>query len=82
MKSEKAIEALNEILDVSGYSHYSNSREYIAVDTAIQALEKQVPKKPLSIYGEYTCPMCEVTIAEKDDYCYNCGQRIDWSVEE
>ena len=41
MKPEEAIEVLNEILDVLGYAHYSNSREYIAINCAIQAIEKQ-----------------------------------------
>ena len=60
---------------------------------AINALEKQIPKKPenkkysfyphsnllKSKYGE--CPVCK-TIQADDEYCANCGQKLDWSEEE
>ena len=60
---------------------------------AIKALEKQIPKKPgnkkysfyphsnllKSKYGE--CPICK-TIQVDDEYCANCGQKLDWSDEE
>lgn len=61
--------------------------------TAIEALEKQLPKKPdfegegcdqegNLIYDTWICPNCE-EYYEVDyddyDYCPNCGQRIDWS---
>ena len=86
MKPEEAIEVLNEILDVLGYAHYSNSREYIAVDLAIQALEKQVPKsydiRCNSSGVCYDCPECGVKIDRYDKYCFNCGQCQDWSESE
>ena len=61
-------------------------------DRAINALEKQIPKKPgnkkysfyphstvlKSKYGE--CPICK-TIQVDDEYCANCGQKLDWSDE-
>ena len=85
MKPEEAIEVLNEILDVLGDAH-NNSMENIAVDLAIQALEKQVAKKPnTNFYGdgsiETVCPECEANIEDLgDEYsgCIYCGQRIDW----
>lgn len=60
---------------------------------AIQALGKQIPKKPTYegdgyapdgkfVLDEWICPCCE-TRYEVDyddyDYCPNCGQKIDWS---
>ena len=62
--------------------------DYKANDMAIQALEKQIPKKPKKIEAEgyrytytYRCPICGgnffgTGIAE---YCYHCGQKLDWS---
>jgi hypothetical protein len=47
-------------------------------EIAVEAMKKQDPMKPLSSFGEYTCPMCEMTVAEGDEYCWNCGQKIDW----
>lgn len=41
-------------------------------------LYRERKMKPLTIYSEYTCPNCEVAIAEKDDYCWKCGQKLDW----
>ena len=64
-----------------------------AYGMAIQALEKQIPKKPTYegdgytpdgkfVLDEWICPCCE-TRYEVDyddyDYCPHCGQKIDWS---
>lgn len=63
-----------------------------AYEMAIYALEKQIPKKPQnkkysfyphstllkSKYGE--CPNCK-SIQVDDEYCANCGQKLDWSDE-
>lgn len=59
--------------------------------TAIEALEKQLPKKPdfegdgcdqegNLIYDTWICPNCEEYYEvdyDEYDYCPNCGQRID-----
>ena len=67
-----------------------------AIQIAIQALEKQIPKKPTYegdgyapdgtfVFDEWLCPCCgkryEVDYDDYD-YCPNCGQKIDWSDEE
>lgn len=59
-------------------------------DMAIEALEKQVPKKvnnyekACDIYGD--CPTCGQWYSfEKGNpfnYCPECGQALDWKVEE
>lgn len=56
--------------------------------SAIQALEKQIPKKPLYIANLgctalWLCPVCERRIVRSDlKYCHQCGQKLDWSDEE
>ena len=65
--------------------------DYKANEMAIQALEKQIPKKPTYegdgyapdgtfVLDEWICPCCE-TRYEVDyddyDYCPNCGQKLD-----
>ena len=45
---------------------------------AVWAMKKQIPMKPLSSYGEYTCPMCEITVSKGDEHCWHCGQKLDW----
>ena len=70
-------------------------KEEEAVNIAIKALEKQIPKKPdfegdgywngELVYDTWICPCCEKHYEvdyEEYDCCPNCGQRIDWSEEE
>ena len=57
--------------------------DYKANEMAIQALEKQTPKKPMFNGNNwYRCVNgCEIHKKqfEKDWYCPNCGQKLDWS---
>ena len=55
---------------------------------AIEALEKQIPKKPIKSENQvvryvntYYCPICELGITGTNiaKWCYHCGQKIDWS---
>lgn len=52
--------------------------------TAIEALEKQLPKKPKKLEnGDLACS-CGLIIQRKNRitclyYCHNCGQKIKWS---
>ena len=56
---------------------------------ACEALEKQIPKKPKEIryfrmcnYYAGLCPVCNGGANSEIQYCGDCGQRLDWSVEE
>ena len=62
----------------------------IAFKTAIEALEKQIPKKPINEECYYICPCCRGDLGVSDDdifiyelsmpkYCSNCGCVLDWS---
>lgn len=49
-------------------------------ELAIEAIEKQIPKKPLNhkhIY--YICGICGAIVKLDMNYCNKCGQAIDWS---
>ena len=59
------------------------------VDSALtmirNALEKQVPKKPLLVpmddtclYYEKHCPNCESLLVVRYKHCPKCGQKFDW----
>ena len=61
------------------------------INAAIEALDKQIPKKPVSKYkyrdGENVCPSCETEnrcriVMFWEKFCPDCGQAIDWEVEE
>lgn len=48
---------------------------------ALQALEKQIPKKPIDNIEYPICPNCGKPFYYGciDRYCVDCGQKIDWS---
>ena len=53
-----------------------------SIEIAIQALEKQMPKKPYKdnengIYEKEYCPICHRSLFPNDHHCI-CGQAIDW----
>ena len=48
------------------------------IDFISEAMDKQAKMTPMSNQGEYTCPMCELTIVDGDEYCWHCGQKLDW----
>lgn len=73
---------------------YRNRKMY--AELAINALEKQIPKKPTPIDYEkymdtvknalflkesYWCPNCN-HVVKCGTYCSDCGQKLDWSDEE
>ena len=59
---------------------------------AIEALEKQLPKKVENWNGQASCPGCKKLFGNMADIkmlrywdfdcCNHCGQRLDWSEEE
>lgn len=64
----------------------------IAANIAINALEKQIPKKTLCLgrkvyFEDFHCPNCETFVQDDRDihltgaydYCPWCGQALDWS---
>lgn len=57
----------------------------IAFETAIKALEKQIPKTPLESdrkirYCEvFKCPKCGFEFSGRvSKYCYRCGQKLKY----
>lgn len=88
----EAIECLKSNKPTSGYLMLQES-----IDMAIQALEKQIPKKPIrhTAWENFKCPACgsaeivqydtEYREYDKDckfEYCSDCGQKLDWGDEE
>lgn len=86
MTYEEAIKLLNSMA-----IYYGSKCTRNAVDLAILALEKQIPKKPLHMHKNYYCPICkedgwmlwdDAVPNDMDKYCGKCGQVIDWSDDE
>lgn len=91
---EKAIECCERfkaVTEVYGSAN-SSKADIKSFDLAISALEKQIPKKPIlrieNAWNEaqipiYECCSCGCdNISGELNYCFECGQAIDWSVEE
>lgn len=90
MTYERAIDLLTYIID-NGVGRecfrVSLAKDDVeAIEFAIEAMEKQVAKKVEYVGSWAVCPSCECvydcdsTEWEKD-FCWSCGQKIDWSEE-
>ena len=86
MTPEEAIGIVRCAIGEVGWSYPIDYAE--AFEVAIEALEKQIPKKPIPAEEQnaryamkYTCPSCgkHFTGTGIADYCYHCGQALDWS---
>lgn len=72
------------------YQEAADWEDYRAIGTVEEcraAMEKQIPKKPVKNEKQgirytdfYECPTCHkgFTGTGIADYCYHCGQAIDW----
>lgn len=79
MEEREAIKELHGIRPRGGIIPQKRAE---ALDVAIQALEKQIPKKPdFTEDKEFAlCPCCNGKgLLDKQKYCDNCGQKLDWS---
>ena len=85
MKYEEAIGILTYQAFVLGRASGKSTLEHSrieALNKAVEALEKQIPKKPYDIVH---CPLCKIEVElqpidiEQVTYCLHCGQAIDWS---
>lgn len=51
-----------------------------AAEIAVEAMQKQIPKKKINAGGWNVCPTCGHWPIQS--YCNGCGQRIDWTEGE
>ena len=71
------------------YTTEHNGKMCEKVQLALEALEKQIPKKPngkfnvpnyVLAYG--ICPSCGLGVNSDMKFCSECGQAIDWGEDE
>lgn len=86
MTNEEAIKTIKIALSEVEWNYPMDYA--IAFETAISALEKQIPKKVnISLKGttgwntKCHCPNCHSMVSH-GKYCSNCGQALDWSDSE
>ena len=82
---------VNSMGDISYHHHRKAENQKELMNITVDALEKQMPKKPIED-GYYdlpcACPNCGSNVANEADndyqfkYCYHCGQALDWSDTE
>lgn len=85
MTENEAIAEIRFNMSTIGLKEDSVKRVVKARNLAIKALEKQIPKKPdFTEDKEFAlCPRCNGKgLLDKQKYCDNCGQKLDWSDEE
>lgn len=89
MTAEEAIKEFKERIELGKKEYLKDIPEYIeALEMAIEALEKQIAKKPESKqrFADLwlgLCPSCLANgVNSEMNYCDKCGQAVDWSEEE
>jgi len=84
MKPEEAIPKVNAIKMFLGYEDTPVIKSAVeAITMAIEALEKQIPKKPEQTVERFKCPNCGGWAGFSTyRHCMSCGQKIDWSDSE
>ena len=90
MTNKEAIETINIAMAEVEWNYPMDYT--VAFEMAIDALEKQIPKKPIktkiatlnkspeaiSWESINCCPRCESNLAPQYKYCPQCGLEIDW----
>ena len=91
MTESKAIMKFKERLAIDDYKEQI-PEYYEAMELAIKALEKQIPKKVIFVHplqendgGDYMCPSCKTgtvlnAYGHISDYCPYCGQKLESEV--
>ena len=95
MTENKAIELLEYIKKTgNGETPYVGCAQNIAIEMAINALNKQIARKPVCIEDKmWCCPVCDNHLLPKWvkyptelmpkteglPHCMSCGQKIDWN---
>ena len=89
-EEQKSTETLEDILEMMDNELYNSLREKLLYQETLDLddeglrrvltdlLDRESMMRPLFSSGEYTCPMCEITVSEGDEYCWHCGQKLDW----
>lgn len=59
----------------------SDGDDLLTVDNCV---EKQIPLQPFKSFGNgmFECLICNHPIKRGYNYCFHCGQRIEWNEEK
>ncbi len=87
MDYEEALKEIEKQIADAGYVYDD------FLDICKEALEKQMPKQVKKVRHETIlgyavtvhCPFCGGSVwqnADESNYCFRCGQKLDWEVSE
>lgn len=94
-ETDRIKNALVNIEVLTANSHYYNKdRDNQDIYLIKSIVKKEIPEKP-EIESEsfvdennikititrFFCKNCGVSVGHRDNYCINCGQRLDWDEE-
>ena len=84
MTESEAIELIEN--DLKLHSKDLSSKYKNGLRMAINALEKQIPKKPHKNFEKFSGVWCSCGkylgkgyFVDKPSYCPDCGQKLDWN---
>ena len=87
MIESEAIELIEK--DLKLHSKDLSSKYKNGLRMAINALKKQIPKKPHKNFEKFSGVWCSCGkylgkgyFVDKPSYCTDCGQKLDWSDKE
>lgn len=87
MNNQQAIAILKDFdsqVTAKADGAYQSTVGKMACDLAVIALEKQIPKKPVTYKNtnRADCPVCGATVRgikePFGDWCSKCGQKLGW----
>ena len=90
MTKEQAIKIRSCFANGVEFKKLHTEETNILADELNSAIKKQIPKKPQKVKEQvvrytdgYICPSCGkgFTGTGIADFCYHCGQALDWSEE-
>ena len=97
MTENEAIEEFKQRLELIEKCYRGEVEDYKqALELGVNALEKQIPKKPIIKQSKYCnayhCPVCNgyirstntriEVILEENIFCGVCGQKLNWESDE
>ena len=79
-RKQKTEEAIAKKFESSFGGVAENRDDVDMLTIVIHSLKKRIAvsaKEAQGFLGQ--CPVCRAVFRDKDKFCYNCGQKIEWS---
>lgn len=83
-KYEKAFNHLREHASFDTVDEMIDIKELVEKAISAKPIHEEVQSKINELYSHefWFCSNCKKLVMIKDEYCVNCGQALDWRVED